>query len=112
MGPLFFVWLGASLQLQALGEHPGKIVLGLVLGLGALAVHASMRLLGQELPLGLLAASQLGVPVAAATIGIQQGLLAPGEPAALVLGALVTIAVATVATGRYGAHGHPPLVKP
>ncbi|MBP2414823.1 Kef-type K+ transport system membrane component KefB [Arthrobacter stackebrandtii] len=108
LGPLFFVWLGASLQLQAFGGHPRMIVLGLFLGLGALAVHACMRLLGQDLALGLLAASQLGVPVAAATIGIQQGLLAPGEPAALVLGALVTIAVATVAAGRYGAHGHLP----
>lgn len=103
LGPLFFVWLGASLQLQELAAHPDMILLGLTLGLGALGVHACMRVLGQELPLGLLAASQLGVPVAAATIGIQQGLLQPGEPAALILGALVTVAVATVAAGRYAA---------
>lgn len=24
LGPLFFVWLGASLQLPALGGHPGR----------------------------------------------------------------------------------------
>ncbi|WP_129587275.1 hypothetical protein [Arthrobacter alpinus] len=100
------------MQLQALGEHPGKIVLGLVLGLDALAVRASIRLLGQELSLGLLAALPLGVPVHAATIGLQQGLLEPGEAAALVLGALVTTAVSTAAAGRYGIHGHPPVVRP
>lgn len=101
LGPLFFIWLGASLQLAELVNHPEMIVLGLLLGTGALAVHGTMRLFGQELSLGLLAASQLGVPVAAATIGIQQGLLGPGEPAALVLGALVTVAAATVSSGHY-----------
>ena len=42
----------------------------------------------------MLAAAQLGVPVAAATIGSQLGLLEPGESSALVLGALVTLAAA------------------
>ena len=77
------------------------VLLGLALGLGAIAVHALTRLLGQPLPLAVLSASQLGVPVAAATIGIQQNLLSPGEPAALVLGALVTMAAATVAGSRF-----------
>ena len=57
------------------------------------------RFFGLPLPLGVLSASQMGVPVAAATIGIQQNLLAPGEPAALILGALVTMAAATIAAG-------------
>lgn len=99
MAPLFFVWLGASLQLHALTSHPQMIGLGLLLGLGALAAHAGTWLMGQELPLAMLAASQLGVPVAAATIGIQQGVLQGGEPAALVLGALLTIAMSTAAAG-------------
>lgn len=37
------------------------------------------------------------MPVAAATLGTQEHLLAAGEPAALILDSLVTIAVATVA---------------
>jgi hypothetical protein len=45
----------------------------------------------------MLASAQLGVPVAAATLGTQLKLLRPGESSALILGALVTIAVATVA---------------
>jgi Kef-type K+ transport system membrane component KefB len=96
-GPVFFVWLGASLDLRALGARPSLIGLGVVLGLAAAITHLAPRLTGQPAPLGALAAAQLGVPVAAATLGTQSHLLANGEPAALILGALVTIAVASVA---------------
>jgi Kef-type K+ transport system membrane component KefB len=95
-GPLFFVWLGASLDLRELGRHPALIGLGLALGAGAVVSHAAMRLTGQPAPVAMLTAAQLGVPVAAATIGSRSGLLRPGEPAALLLGALLTIAVAVL----------------
>jgi Kef-type K+ transport system membrane component KefB len=95
-GPLFFVWLGTSLDLRALGQHRSYIVLGLVLGLGAIAAHMAMRVSGQPLAAGGLASAQLGVPVAAATVGTQLGVLRPGEPAALILGAMVTIGAAVL----------------
>ena len=98
-GPLFFVWLGASLALRDLAEHPQMIALGLVLGLATLLTHATTRLLGLPLSFGLLSAAQLGIPIAAATIGTQLHVLVPGEAAALLLGALVTIAVTAVASG-------------
>jgi Kef-type K+ transport system membrane component KefB len=94
LSPLFFVWLGASLDLRAFGEHPELILLGAALGVGALVAHTVLRLLGQPLSLGLLATAQLGVPVAAATTGTQLGVLAPGEAAALLLGALITVGLA------------------
>jgi Kef-type K+ transport system membrane component KefB len=93
-GAIFFVWLGASLQIRALGSHPGMIGLGVCLGVGAVAAHLVARLLGEPVSLAMLAAAQLGVPVAAATIGGQLGLLEPGEASALVLGALLTLAAA------------------
>jgi len=96
-GPVFFVWLGASLDLRALGQRPSLIGLGIVLGLAAAVTHLAPRVTGQPAPLGALAAAQLGVPVAAATLGTQSHLLANGEPAALILAALVTIAVASAA---------------
>jgi Kef-type K+ transport system membrane component KefB len=96
-GPLFFVWLGASLQVRDLGAHPALILLGVALGLGAILAHAAGSLLKQPLALAILASAQLGVPVAAATIGTQTHLLRPGEPAALMLGALLTIAATSVA---------------
>ncbi|MDT5281024.1 MAG: hypothetical protein QOJ20_2219 [Mycobacterium sp.] len=95
--PLFFVWLGASLQVRELGEHPSLILLGVGLGAGAVLAHCVGRLFGQPVTLAVLSAAQLGVPVAAATLGTEQHLLVPGEPSALMLGALVAIASASIA---------------
>ncbi|HWG25250.1 cation:proton antiporter [Actinospica sp.] len=105
--PLFFVWLGAELNLRQLGHRPGFIVLGVLLGLSAAVVHALMWVSGQPISLGVLAASQLGVPVAAATLGTQVHVLQSGEAAALMLGALVTIGAAAL-VGRTAAHAAEP----
>jgi Kef-type K+ transport system membrane component KefB len=94
--PLFFVWLGASLQVRELGEHRWLILLGVGLGVGAVLAHSVGRLLGQPLTLAVLSAAQLGVPVAAATLGTEEHLLAPGEPSALMLGALVTVTTTSI----------------
>jgi len=99
LGPLFFVWLGASLTLGDLVSHPRYLLLGLLLGGGAIAAHLVGRITGQPAHLGVLAAAQLGVPVAAVAIGTESGLLAPGESSALIIGALVTIAGLAVAAG-------------
>ncbi|MFL6154650.1 MAG: cation:proton antiporter [Marmoricola sp.] len=104
LGPVFFIWLGATLQLRELGSHPRLIGLGVCLGLGAALAHLVVRATGQPVALSLLAAAQLGIPVAAATIGEEQHVLVPGEASALVLGALVTIAVAVVG-GSLAARG-------
>ena len=111
-GPLFFLWLGASLDLRQLGRHPSFIVLGLALGAAAVAAHAAMRASGQPLTLGVLASSQLGVPVAAATLGTQTHTLAAGEAAAMMLGALVTIAAAAAAASIAGARTERPASAP
>jgi Kef-type K+ transport system membrane component KefB len=99
LGPLFFVWLGATLDLRALGQHRSYILLGIALGLGALGCHVAMRAFGQPVALGALAAAQLGVPVAAVTVGGQLHVLKAGEPAGIILAALLTVAVASVAAG-------------
>jgi Kef-type K+ transport system membrane component KefB len=102
--PLFFVWLGASLQVRELGSHPKLILLGVGLGLGAVLAHCAGRLLGQPLTLAVLSAAQLGVPVAAATIGTEEHLLVTGEASALMFGALLTIACTSIA-GALAARG-------
>lgn len=99
LGPLFFVWLGSSLDLRDLAHHAEFIGLGLVLGLGALLAHGTARLLSQPLPLAGLAAAQLGVPAAAVAIGTRNHLLVPGEGAGLLLGALITVATASACGG-------------
>lgn len=105
LSPLFFVWLGASLSMRALGAHPQLILLGVSLGVGAILAHLVMRLFRQPASLATMASAQLGVPLAAATIGQQTHVLRAGEPAALILGALVTVvglAVSSRLAGRGG----------
>jgi Kef-type K+ transport system membrane component KefB len=111
LGPVFFVWLGASLDLRALAQHPKLIVLALGLAAGALIVHGAARLLGQPLPLALLAAAQLGVPVAAVTVGQQNGTLVPGEGGAILAAALITVGVAAV-SGAITSQSSEPAPRP
>ena len=96
LGPVFFVWLGSSLDLEELGSEPKLIGLGVSLGVGAVLAHAVVRALDQPVALTLLASAQLGVPVAAATVGTQLGVLARGEASAIMLGAMITIGAAVV----------------
>jgi Kef-type K+ transport system membrane component KefB len=95
--PLFFVWLGAGLNLRDLWHHPSYIGLGAMLGAAAVLTHAAMRVTRQPIRVGALAAAQVGVPVAAAALGAQLHIFKPGEADGLILGALLTIAIATAA---------------
>jgi len=104
--PLFFVWLGSSLQVRELGEHPLFMLLGVALGAGAVLAHSAGAVVRQPLSLAMLTAGQLGVPVAAATLGTEQHLLVAGEPSALMLGALLTVGV-TSAAGAVAARRQP-----
>ena len=103
-GPLFFVWLGASLQVRELGSHPQFILLGLGLGLGGVLAHCVGRLLGQPLTYAVMSAAQLGVAMAAVTVGTEQHLLVAGEASAVMFGALLTIAATSIA-GALAARG-------
>lgn len=111
LAPLFFVWLGASLNLRELGRHPAMLGLGLALGLGAILTHLVPRLLGEAVSLSLLASAQLGVPVAAATIGTQLGVLRAGEASAFMLGAVITIGAAVLG-GATAARRMAPVPRP
>ena len=101
-GPLFFVWLGSSLRIRELGADPRLIGLGLALGVAAVLAHLVGALLRQPVAMAALASAQLGVPVAAAALGTESALLAPGEPSALILGALVTVVVTSIAARAAG----------
>ncbi|MGA8921638.1 MAG: cation:proton antiporter [Candidatus Dormiibacterota bacterium] len=92
--PAFFVLLGASLDLSALVRSPSAIGLALAMAVGATAVHVMASLVaGKEtrLPAGLLASAQLGLPSAAASLGIASGALGPAVAAALVAGGVLTL---------------------
>jgi len=97
LGPIFFIWLGASIDLRELAHHPRLVVLAIGLAAGTSVIHALARLAGQPLPLAVLATAQLGVPVAAVALGTGNKLLAPGEGGAILGAAVLTLAVAAVA---------------
>ena len=98
--PIFFVWLGSSLQLRDLLVHPAAMALGASLGLGAVAVHTLGAFTGQPWPIAVSTSAQLGVPVAAVAMGTSMHLLTPDEPPALLLSAIVTILAVTVVSNR------------
>jgi len=77
-GPLFFVWLGASLHVRELGERPQFIALGLALGAGAVLAH------GVGLLLGMTVAFAVGATLAAVAMVSRRlsHVLTEGEPGA------------------------------
>lgn len=92
--PLFFVVLGARLDLRALFERPSYLSLAaLLLGVNVIVHLAGALLTGQRAPAGLAATAQLGLPAGVAAIGLAEGIITPGQGAAIILAALGSIAV-------------------
>ena len=98
--PIFFVWLGSSLDLRALAGDPQAIGLGVALGAAAVLAHGLLTFTRQPLPIAVATSAQLGVPVGAAALGKTMGVLDPGEATAMLLGALITIAVVAAFSDR------------
>jgi Kef-type K+ transport system membrane component KefB len=91
--PLFFVVLGARLQLSALGEHPSILRLTVALVILNVAVHLiAAGLTRQRVPAALIATAQLGVPAAVVTLGLQDKVLTAAPGAAIIIAALASLA--------------------
>lgn len=97
--PLFFVLLGASLDLRALVHSPSALALTAGLAATVVVVHVVAALVTvprDRLATGLSASAQLGLPAAAASLGLSTGALDPAGAAALVAAACVTLVPATI----------------
>ena len=97
--PAFFVLLGATLDIRSLVNSPSAIALAVAMATGATAVHLLASLATsryQKLASGLLAAAQLGLPAAAAALGLASGALTPPLAAALVAGGCLTLIPASI----------------
>jgi Kef-type K+ transport system membrane component KefB len=106
--PLFFVVLGARLQLGALVDHPSILRLSVALVVLNVAVHAlAAALTRQRLPAALIASAQLGVPAAVVTLGLQGKLLTAAQGAAIITAALISLGVATLGTALLAREAHP-----
>ncbi len=98
--PVFFVLLGANIDVRATFADPGLIGLAVCLGLGAVLTHLILGFAGVPWSLAALSSAQIGVPAAAVSIGLASGSLSAGQAAAVMCGALITIVVAAIAAAR------------
>jgi Kef-type K+ transport system membrane component KefB len=101
--PAFFVLIGSELDFRSLAGDPSAILLALVLAASAVAIHlVASRLIAPQprSGFGLAAAAQLGLPAAAASIGLGNGVLSPAVAAAIVLAGCLTVLPAAIGTRR------------
>jgi Kef-type K+ transport system membrane component KefB len=89
--PLYFVWLGASIDIRQTFHSRDAILLALLLCVGAVVAHAPSALFGQPKKLIFLSSAQLGIPAAAVTLGSANGVLTRAQSGAIMMSALVTI---------------------
>lgn len=94
--PLYFVLLGAQLDLRGLFSHPAMVALAVALAALNVLVHVIASAL-RRLPAsaGLTATAQLGVPAAVASLGLAEHVLSAQVATAIVAAALVSLAVCT-----------------
>lgn len=97
--PAFFVLVGATLNLRELLRDPTAISLAIAMAIGAVTVHlvaSFLAMSSRRLATGLLASAQLGLPAAAAALGLTSHLLSPALGTALVAGGCLSLVPATL----------------
>ncbi len=95
--PLFFVVLGARLDLRGLFSDPALIALAGALAALNVAVHVlGARIVRLPRAAGLVASAQLGVPAALVALGVPAHVLTPPQAAAIVVAALLSIVACSV----------------
>jgi Kef-type K+ transport system membrane component KefB len=95
--PLFFVVLGARVDLRGVAEDPAMVGLALALiGLTATVHVLGARVTGQAPAAGLLASAQLGVPAAIVALGLPEHAITPTQGAAIVVASMLSLAVCSV----------------
>ena len=108
--PLFFVVLGASLNVRTFVQSPTELELAGALIVGMVVVHlVAARLIRTQAWVGLVVTAQLGVPAAVAKLGLSEGVLKPGQGAAIIVGALASLGIcaAGAAIAKRGLGGRP-----
>lgn len=99
--PLYFVVLGAGLDVGGLAASPDLLALVAALTLLNVAIRlVSVALLRQPAAVALAASAQLGVPAAVASLGLAEQVIDPSVATAIVAAALLSLAVGTVGVER------------
>jgi Kef-type K+ transport system membrane component KefB len=90
--PVFFVLLGARLDLRALIHSPQAVALAVLLAALTIIVHvAAARAIGARPAIGLLASAQMGVPAAAIALGLPSHAIDQRQASAIFCAALISI---------------------
>ncbi len=99
--PLYFVVLGAQLDLGGLVKHPSLLVLAGALAALNVVIHLlAVALVRRPVATGLAASAQLGVPAAIASLGLAEHVLSADVATAIVVAALVSLGVCTTGVER------------
>lgn len=94
--PVFFVLLGARLDLRALGNNHRAVILACLLAALTLVVHLlASALIRSPKAVGLLASAQMGVPAAVIALGLPAHAINQGQASAIFCAALVSISAST-----------------
>ncbi len=101
--PLFFVVLGARIDLRALVHSRDDLFLfGLLAVATTLVPVVAAKVVRLPFTSGLLAAAKMGVPSAVASLGLASNALRPGQAAAIVGAAALSLSATTVGAVRLG----------
>jgi Kef-type K+ transport system membrane component KefB len=99
--PLYFVVLGAQLDLGGLVGDPSMLALAGALAALNVVIHVlAAVVVGRPVAGGLVASAQLGVPAAIATLGLADGVLSRTIATAIVASALASLLVCTLGVER------------
>jgi Kef-type K+ transport system membrane component KefB len=99
--PLYFVVLGAQLDLHGLLDDSRMLVLAGALAALNVVIHLIAVLVARRpLSAGLVASAQLGVPAAVASLGLADGAISSTVATAIVAAALVSLVVCTLGVER------------
>jgi len=95
--PFFFVSLGARLNFRSLASSRSDVMLALVLVAAIVVCHVAIAVvMRMPWPAGFLASAQLGLPAGVVALGLTEGLVTPGQGAAVVASAVVTLGVSSI----------------
>jgi Kef-type K+ transport system membrane component KefB len=95
--PLFFVTLGARLDVRALATSSSDLALAGMLIVGVVACHVLVaRVLRMPNGSGLLASAQLGLPAGVVTLGLASHAVDAAQAAAIVLAALASLIISSI----------------
>jgi Kef-type K+ transport system membrane component KefB len=104
--PVFFVVLGASLNVRALVRSPSELELAGALILGMVAVHVlAGQLIRAPVWVALVVCAQLGVPAAVVKLGLAGRVLNAGQGAAIIVAALASLGICAAGAAIAGRTG-------